>query len=94
MKPAIAKAIIEASDTIGLSLELRKNYGGRGMYGGVTHAVVGKHSEFYQAIAYAAGTIQEPNEDESLDEVFDLDQFCDEMGSLRSDNMGYDTVWY
>lgn len=94
MKQATAKAIIAASEVIGLSLVYLENYSGRGMYGNDTHAVIGNHSEFLQACCYAAATIEQ-TEDVPVEEAFDLDGFLDEVGSFRTDSMGRsDTVWY
>jgi hypothetical protein len=94
MKPAIAKAIATASEVIGLSLEHREDYSGRGMYGSETHAIVGAQSEFLQACAYAAATIEIPD-DAPEDDIFDLDEFIEEIGCLKTDTMGrYDQVWY
>ena len=101
MKPAIAKAIINASEVIGLSLEHRTDYSGRGMHGNDTHAIIGNPSEFLQACCYAAGTLDQtnlaehPDGETPEDETHDLDEFCQEMTELRTDTMGrYDNVWY
>lgn len=96
MEKAIAKHIIAAAEVIGLELELREDYSGRGMYGSETVAICGSDREFRQACCYAAGTIDsQPKNEEDSEDVFDLDQFCEEMASLRTDNMGMSsTVWY
>jgi len=98
MEKVIAKRIIEASEVIGLDLELREDYSGRGSYGSETYAIVGDEKSFRQAICYAAGTLDQVNLAEHPDgesETIDLDQFCEEMASLRTDNMGrYSMVWY
>jgi hypothetical protein len=99
MEKAIAKHIIAAAEVIGLDLELRADYSGRGMYGSETVAIVGSDRDFRQAICYAAGTIgdqplpADPGEDP--EDVFDLDQFCEEVAGLRTDSVGRSsTVWY
>jgi hypothetical protein len=96
MEKSIAKHIIAASETIGLGLELREDYSGRSMYGSETFAIVGDEREFRQAICYAAATIEDAEGTaEDPEDVFDLDQFCEEMASLRTDNMGRSSlVWY
>lgn len=104
MKPAIAKLIIEANNVIGLDLELRTDYIGRGMGHNETYAITGSFSDFLQACAYAAGTLELFSVDElsallvgaSIDTPdFDLDMFCEELASIRQDQMGrYDQVWY
>jgi hypothetical protein len=92
---AIAKAIATASEVIGLSLEHREDYSGRGMYGSDTHAIVGSQSDFMQACCYAAATIEPPTDDTPDDDIFDLDEFIQEIGCLRTDTMGrHDQVWY
>ena len=96
MEKSIAKHIIAAAEVIGLELDLREDYSGRGMYGNETVAIVGGDREFRQAICYAAGTIDsQPKNEEDPEDVFDLDQFCEEVAGLRTDSMGrYNTVWY
>ena len=96
MEKTVAKHIIAAAEVIGLELELREDYSGRGMYGSETVAIVGGDREFRQACCYAAGTIDsQPKNQEDPEDVFDLDQFCEKMAGLRSDSMGrHDTVWY
>ena len=93
MEKAIAKHIIAAAEVIGLDLELREDYSGRGMYGDETPAIVGGEREFRQACCYAAGTIDSQPEDP--EGGFDLDQFCEEVAGLRTDSVGRSsTVWY
>jgi hypothetical protein len=93
MDAAIANHIIQASETIGLDLELREDYSGRSMYGSTTHAITGDESDFMKAVAYAAGTIDCQDGDE--DAHFDLDDFVDAMGSVRTDSMGRSClIWY
>jgi len=93
MKEQIAKAIVKASTTLGLDLELRDSYSGRGMYGSTTVAVVGDQREFLRALCFAAANIEEDTKDDE-DPVY-LDDFMDEVGSLRTDNMGRTAlIWY
>lgn len=88
MKAELAKAIMSAAEVIGLELEHRAEYSGRGMYGKSTDAVIGDQGDFLQACCYAAGTLD-------AESGLGLDELCDAVRNLRSDSMGrYSTVWY
>lgn len=93
MKKEIAEAILEASETIGLNLEMREDYSGRGMYGDKTHAIVGDADEFRQATCYAAVMITQSEDEE--DSQVTVDEYIEAMAKIRTDNMGRsDLVWY
>jgi len=81
MKPWIADELARHS----YSLDLREDYGGRGMDGKTTHAVVGTT----QSILVAAASAARDLEDESR-----MEEFMDALESLRIDAMGTEKVFY
>jgi len=85
MKAKTADALKEAADSMGIELQVRDDYSGRGMYGKTTHAVVGELNTIFQCIAFAASDIVDED---------NLDDFTWEMGKLRRDSMGFDIVIY
>lgn len=92
MRAAIAQAIFDASENNGLELQLIDDYSGRGMFGKSTHAISGSESEFRSACCHASAAIALLGTEES--EIF-LEEFCDEVGGFRTDNMGRtNLVWY
>lgn len=100
MKQIVAEKILEAAEVIGLDLTLDTGYSGRGMYGKTTSSITGDQNDFMQALAYAAATVKEEENDpttydEEGDPVITLDEFIEEIASMRSDNMGRSNlVWY
>lgn len=79
MKAETADALREAADSMGLELQVRDDYSGRGMYGKTTHAVVADLNTLFQCIAYAASAVIKED---------DIDDFVHEIGRTHRDSMG------
>jgi len=84
MRKETVDAIMEANDCIGLDLDRRDDYSGRGMYGSETAAIVGCSGELMQCIAQAAADIVKSNPDDDTP----LEEFIEDIGKMRTDSMG------
>lgn len=84
MKKQTVKAIIEASEDLGLELERDNDYSGRGMYGASTEGVEGNFRSFVAAVAQAAKGLKGDAHSE----------FVRDLENLRIDNMGLDYIFY
>jgi hypothetical protein len=85
MKLEVAQKIVEAADMIGLDVQIREGYSGRGMFGKSTTGLVGSKTDIVRSIAKAAFEIGAY----SLDPGADFEEFYDEL-DLTWDNMGKD----
>lgn len=94
MRPIIAKLLVAASDEMGLGLELKSDYSGRGMYGSETYAVFGDPGEFMTCVAYAAGMLDTLLGAMDTDDPTNLEDFVESISELRTDNMGRSYLWY
>lgn len=64
-----------------LSEHFRPDYSGRAMYGKECVGFTGNSGDLVKFVA-------------GLTDKFGLDEVMDNWASPRSDNMGYDTIWY
>jgi hypothetical protein len=97
MRKAVAKAIVDAGQDIGLEVELYEGYSGRGMYGDSTDAVTFDNwSDFVQSVAAAAIRLSEDHDEtaEKSDDNIDPDMFVHDLGAIRTDNMGRGVIVY
>lgn len=81
-----ATAICNAADGLALDIAHRKDYSGRGMFGGTTQAVSGNRGDIMLAIVHAAYGLGEDG--------IDGTEFFDDMKNLRWDNLGRDEICY
>jgi hypothetical protein len=88
MKIETAKAIVEAANVIGLEVQLREDYSGRGMYGSTTAGVIGDPGDITACAAYAAFVQGEEGKDVENEEM------VEDLRSMRSDSMGRDMIYY
>lgn len=97
MRKAVAKAIVDAGQDIGLGIELHEGYSGRGMYGDLTDAVAFDNwSDLVQSVAAAAIRLSEDHDEtaEESDDNIDPDMFVHDLGAIRTDNMGRGVIVY
>ena len=102
MEQQIAELIVG----FGNDLRIHENYSGRGMYGSTTTGVTGSHSDFMNAIGEAFNELVQrafcvdPNSEEKIDtdEYAEVEKLTEELsgvlGAMRTDSMGYDTIFY
>lgn len=83
MKLSTAEKIEQAAQDLGLELDLREDYSGRGMFGKKTAGVVGGLGDIIKSIAHAATRLKEE----------EADDFVDDM-DIAIDNMGRDIIIY
>jgi hypothetical protein len=88
MEAKFAKMIVDNAMNCDVELELREDYSGRGMYGNSCAGIVGDPSDIMLCVAMTAFDMGEDPEDE------DFEDFCDDIRTLRSDNMGRDMIYY
>jgi hypothetical protein len=83
-----ARGLQLAAIELGISIEVDKDYSGRGMYGDSTYAVT------LNGIASLATVIAVASR--NFDDVgqFTIEDFLEDMQNLRSDNMGREYVYY
>jgi len=85
----IATAISLAAADLGLEIEVREGYSGRGMYGATTTGLVYRsETDLLRAIALVAGTIAE---EQGLDA---LDLFIEGLAELSTDDLGRQRIIY
>lgn len=102
MDKPVADAIIAAADAIGLEMSIRESYSGRGMYGKDTVAVIYEDTnDLLKAVATAVIDLKDAEEyvthrQEQGEEVDDValraEDFVEELGGFRYDNMGRDSL--
>jgi hypothetical protein len=96
MNTEIAVQIVGVSD----NLKLMGNYSGRGMWGSETAGVVGSHDDFMGSICELYKELMDDvitfSDDQSkIDEIFDTaNKIQDAVSNIRTDSMGYDTIFY
>ena len=95
MKKQHADMIQEAANVIGLDIETRDDYSGRGMYGNEVSAVVGDLGDIMACVAQAMKSLVEDLETaKEGDEYPDPDDFIDDLRNTSIDNMGRSYVIY
>lgn len=95
MKKEHADMIQEAANVIGLDVETRDDYSGRGMYGEEVSAVVGDLGDIMACVAQAMKSLVEDLETAKEDDKYpDPDNFIDDLRNTSIDNMGRSYVIY
>lgn len=95
MKKEHADMIQEAANVIGLDVETRDDYSGRGMYGEEVSAVVGDLGDIMACVAQAMKSLVEDLETAKEDDKYpDPDDFIDDLRNTSIDNMGRSYVIY
>lgn len=89
MEKRSMELLVEAGKDLGLEINGREAYSGRGMYGRTTAAVTAENaSEVMAAIAQATRGLAQLEKDEEIDE------FIEDLRGLRADSMGLGVVLY
>lgn len=92
----VAKGIYEAGKDY-YSIELREDYSGRNMFGGLTTAlIVDDEREF---VAAASRYVWDMAKESALSDVYgdhenDFDDLIDALRSYKTDNLGYNIIIY
>lgn len=99
MKKQHADMIQEAANVIGLDVETRDDYSGRGMYGEEVSAVVGDLGDIMACVAQAMKSLMEDLETAKYVSLVDgnhpdPDDFIDDLRNTSIDNMGRSYVIY
>lgn len=97
MKIEIAKVIVEACEEIGIEVDLREDYSGRGMYGSTTAALVlADEKDLVKATALAAIRVHENAEHEEFNgrEASMTSEDYLQGLDFKFDSMGHDIVVY
>lgn len=90
MNKQMAKLLVASGEELGLDMELREDYSGRGMYGSTTAAVVAGSTAEIVAAAFGAGSAAVTMEEDGKR----LDFNTDDLLRLRQDAMGRGIVVY
>lgn len=104
MKRNVAERIVQAAEESAFQLSLRPEYNARGMYGGVTAAIVYENlGDLLVSVALAAVAIEQEQEagltesdfpTESEDGPVTLEDLTLDLKDVRTDNMGRGYVVY
>ena len=89
MKETYAKAIVEAANDECVNASVYENYSGRGMYGETTTGVTLEDDGILPVLT-ARVALRLSSQNHNLD----VDEFIEEIRSLRSDNLGRDVIIY
>ena len=97
MRIEIARAIADAAAEIGVEIELRANYSGRGMMGRTTAALTYNGlSDLLGAVATASANVTSGlvGHSDRVPDITNGYDFVEGLAGLRTDNMGRDTIVY
>ena len=95
MRKETAKYLLEAAEEIGgLETYLDETYSGRGMYGDNTVALICdcNNKDMFQMISIAAVRIKEDEDSEEGLDSYGHEEFTEDVGKIRQDNMGRDNL--
>lgn len=92
MTKEFATFLSDAAEHCGTEISIRDDYSGRGMYGNTTYAVVVNNMSelLLNVVQYIKETLENMSQDELAAANFIPDVY--DMGRLRTDNMGRDSV--
>jgi hypothetical protein len=93
MKIEVAKALANAAAEIGVDMDIREGYSGRGMYGKTTVGVICEDWPILLQCAALAGARVQEAEHEDEDSTLTLDEFVDGL-IISHDSMGHRLIAY
>lgn len=97
MKQDTAKLLVEAATEIGIEATHQDDYSGRNMYGKTTDAIaLDNQKDLILLVAVAAHRFGADANDEVRvgDDIITFDEYCEDLGAIKSDSMGHGVIIY